>query len=483
MSASISDPGGARWPTREEAAVSRLFSPIRIGAGCDLLSRTWVPAMVPWRATADGFVTSDLTEWYRRFAEGQPGALVVEATGIRDVPSGPLLRIGEDRYVPGLRDLAAVVRSASGSQTRVFIQLIDFLRVRRRPDPVRYFAEFLDLRPAHREALARTTGLAHWQSADHSDVRQRLAQCSPSEQEQILSPRELEDLRMGARERVTDTHLPHIRDLPVILPAAFAAAAVRAKAANFDGVELHYAHAYTMASFLSPTNQRTDGYGGARDARMRLPLEVLAAVRAAVGSDFAVGCRMLGDEAIPGGGTVDDAAVFAVEFARAGFDYLSISRGGKFEDARQPQVGEAAYPYTGPSGAECMPTLRRHGDGARGYHLPLSRRIRTAVRGAGFSTPIVVAGGLQTFADAEEAIERGDADIVGAARQSLADPDWFKKMRDGRGAEIRRCTLTNYCEGLDQKHRKVTCRLWDQLPLSEGEPQLREGNRRLVAPP
>src|SRR3989449_5906364 len=87
----------ASWPTREAAGRARWFSPIRIGRQLTAAERTWVPAMVPWRATDDGFVTSEVLEWYARFAEGQPGVLVVEATGIRDIASGPLLRIGDDR--------------------------------------------------------------------------------------------------------------------------------------------------------------------------------------------------------------------------------------------------------------------------------------------------------------------------------------------------------------------------------------------------
>ncbi|MFY0531408.1 hypothetical protein [Nannocystis pusilla] len=79
---------------------------------------------------------------------------------------------------------------------------------------------------------------------------------------------------------MTDLDLPHVRDLPRVLPELFAAAAARAEAAGFDGVELHYAHAYTMASFLSRTNTRGDGYGETIAGRARLPLEVLAAVRA-----------------------------------------------------------------------------------------------------------------------------------------------------------------------------------------------------------
>src|SRR5688572_12621777 len=93
-----------RWPTSEEALASRWFSPVRVGP-IELAERTWVPAMVPWRATDDGFVTDEVIGWYERFARGQPGAIVVEATGIRDVPSGPLLRVGHDRYVPGLTRL------------------------------------------------------------------------------------------------------------------------------------------------------------------------------------------------------------------------------------------------------------------------------------------------------------------------------------------------------------------------------------------
>ena len=109
----------ARWPSREEAAAMRWFQPLDAGR-LQLRARTWVPAMVPWRATGEGEVTPAVLAWYRRFAEGRPGALVVEATGIRDVPSGPLLRIGHDRYLDGLRALVDTVREASGGETRLF---------------------------------------------------------------------------------------------------------------------------------------------------------------------------------------------------------------------------------------------------------------------------------------------------------------------------------------------------------------------------
>src|SRR5262252_4376986 len=143
----------AVWPSVAEASHSLLYQPITIGP-LTLASRTWVPAMVPWRATEDGLVTQDNLDWYRRFAKGQPAALVVEATGVRDIPSGPLLRIGHDRFLPGLKQLVQTVREASEDHTKLFIQIIDFLAVKRRPDPLKYFQRFLEITNDHRERLS-----------------------------------------------------------------------------------------------------------------------------------------------------------------------------------------------------------------------------------------------------------------------------------------------------------------------------------------
>ena len=471
-----------RWPSAEEAALSMLFQPVRVGS-VQLGSRTWVPAMVPWRATADGFVTEANLDWYRRFAKGRPGAIVVEATGVRDIPSGPLLRIGHDRFLPGLKRLVDVVREASLGETRLFIQIIDFLSVKRRPEKAKFFERFLQLQPRHRRALADATGEERWVDANDEEVRAFLVQASEEMMEKILDERELESYRFGYRERVTDTHLKHIRELPQVLPDIFAEAAVRARLAGFDGVELHYAHAYTMASFLSARNTREDGYGGPPENRVRLPLEVYRRVRERVGTDYTVGARFLADEVIAGGNRIADAAYFGVEFARAGFDFLSISKGGKFEDARQPKVGQAVYPYTGQSGYECMPTVISDETGPFGRNVPLVAEIKRAVNSAGFQTPIVAAGGITTFEQAEAILSRGEADIIGLARQSLADPDWFIKVKSGHGARVRRCTYTNYCEALDQAHKQVTCKLWDRIELEEPNvPLSTDGRRRLIPP-
>jgi len=464
-----------RIPLREEAEASRLFSPVELGP-VRLEQRTWVPAMVPWRATDDGFVTPEVIDWYARFARGRPGAIVVEATGIRDIPSGPLMRIGHDRYMEGLRKLVDAVREASEGETRLFIQLIDFLAIRRRPDRTKFFERFLEITERHRQAF---------DDADMSeaDIRTALAALNDEQLLQTLTPSEYEALQFGYRERVTDMHLEHVRSLPIVLPGLFADAAARAREAGFDGVELHYAHAYTMASFLSRTNTREDGYGGSRENRLRLPLEVYAAVRERVGQDHAVGCRYLAEECIDGGNETDDTVPFGVAFAKAGMDFISTSRGGKFDDAKQPGVGSAAYPYTGPSGYECMPQYISDERGPFGRNVDPTAAIHQAIRAAGFETPVVCAGGIHNFDMAERLLTDGVCDIIGAARQSLADPDWFRKIRLGLGDQVRTCEYSNYCEGLDQKHKIVTCQLWDKEALDEPGARLTsDGKRRLTAP-
>jgi len=472
----------ARWPSAEEAARSRLFQQVAIGP-CTARQRTWVPAMVPWRASDDGQVTGAVIDWYARLAAGRPGVLVVEATGIRDVPSGPLLRIGHDRFIPGLAALCRAVGEASAGETLLFIQVIDFLAIRRRPERSRYLSTFLAIDDGLRHRLAEHLARPALLDEPEPAVRAALQALDDAALDAVLSVRQREDLSFGHRERVTDVHLPHIRDLPAVLPGLFADAAARAEAAGFDGVELHYAHAYTMASFLSPTNTRDDRYGRTLSGRLRLPLEVAAAVRSRIGAQVALGARFLADEAIAGGGSLDDGIAVGVALASAGLDFLSLSRGGKFDDAQQPKVGWAAYPYTGPSGYQCMPTVHSDARGPFGRNAPLCAAVRAAVRAAGLSTPVVAAGGIALFDQAEALLEGGACDLVAAARQSLADPDWFRKVRLGRGDEIRRCHFTNYCEALDQQHKQVTCKLWDHQRLDDPDVRLdATSRRRLTAP-
>jgi 2,4-dienoyl-CoA reductase-like NADH-dependent reductase (Old Yellow Enzyme family) len=130
-----------------------------------------------------------------------------------------------------------------------------------------------------------------------------------------------------------------------------------------------------------------------------------------------------------------------------------------------------------------MPTVYSDARGPFGRNVPIAAALRRAIRERGLATPVVASGGIGTFELAESILRNGEADIVAAARQSLADPDWFRKIRLGRGGEVRRCEFTNYCEALDQKHKEVTCKLWDRLSLEEPGVALdRTGKRRMVAP-
>ena len=410
--------------------------------------------MVTWRGTDDGFVTEAVREIYLRYAEGGAGMIVLEATGIRDVASGPLLRLSHDRFVPGLAALRDGMRRRSDAL--VIPQIIDFLKIARRKPTRKYIQEMVA-----RGALPEST----------LEVGDAEFEANP--ERYLPEARARRDFQYGYRQTIEDLEADEIRRIP----GWFADAARRAQECGFDGVELHFAHAYTMAAFLSVTNARTDAYGGSFENRLRLPREVIAAVRAAVGARFLVGCRYLGSEDIKGedgqirGNTLDDARAIGVELARAGLDFLSISRGGKFEDARQPPVGEAAYPYTGWSGGRCIPRDRRDPPGVNTY---LATGIREAVRAAGFVVPVVTSGKIHTFEQAETILREGRADLVGMARALLADPDLPRKWRSGADADLRACVFCPYCEEEDQHHRVVTCTLWPKDP---------KDHRRRVLPP
>jgi dimethylglycine catabolism A len=459
---SRSSPGMARTTDPLPGAADRrgreslVFTPFPIGRARRVLpNRIWLPAMVTWRGTEEGFVTDSVREIYLRYAEGGAGMIVLEATGIRDVKSGPLLRLSHDRFVPGLRALVEEMHAASllahgPPRSLVVPQIIDFLKIAKRK-PTRAFME---------EMVAR--GRLPASSLELTD-----AEFEDRHEELLGGARERRDFLFGYRQEIQDLELSEIARIP----GWFAGAAQRAKQCGFDGVELHFAHAYTMASFLSVTNRRRDRYGGSFENRMRLALEVIEAVRGAVGEDFLVGCRYLGSEDILGpdgeiqGNTLEDAKRIGVELARAGLDFLSISRGGKFEDARQPRVGEAAYPYTGHSGHRCIPRDKKDPFGVNTF---LATGIREAVRSAGFTTPVVTTGKIHTFAQAEAVLREEKADLVGMARALLADPDLPRKWRAGADREVRACVFCPFCEEEDQHHRVVTCTLW---PKVAGDPR------------
>lgn len=175
---------------------------------------------------------------------------------------------------------------------------------------------------------------------------------------------------------------------------------------------------------------------------------------------------LLGDGTVTGN-TVGDAIEIALALAGAGLDFLSISRGGKFEDAKQPKVGETAYPYTGHSGHHCIPRLKQT---PFAVNVPLATQIRSAIRAAGFTIPVITAGKIVHFDQAEQILASEQADIVGMARALLADPDLPRKWLAMADAQQRVCVFCPWCEQEDQAHRVVSCTLW---PKVKGQPRAR----------
>ncbi len=259
--------------------------------------------------------------------------------------------------------------------------------------------------------------------------------------------------RSGYRQKVEDLSLDEVREIPTL----FADAASRTREAGFDAVELHFAHAYTMSSFLSRHNQRKDEYGGTLKRRLRLAEEVVEASRRAVGDDFVLGARMNGDEFTLGGNSQEQAAAIALRLAELGLDYISISAGGKFEDALQAE-GEALDPYTGYSGHRTMPPRWM----PECVNVYLAAHIRSALRENGFMTPVITAGRIPTATEAEAVLARGQADMVAICRPILCDPYWPDKYQTGRGDAVLKCTYCNYCREAEGAYEDVTCVQWKQ---------------------
>lgn len=177
----------------------------------------------------------------------------------------------------------------------------------------------------------------------------------------------------------------------------FKDAAKRVKEAGFDGVEIHSAHGYLLNQFLSPlTNKRTDEYGGDLMGRIKIHLEVIKAVREAVGEDFPVLLRLGASDYMEGGTTIEDSVIVATEFEKAGIDIIDI---------------------TGGLCRFIVPGL----DG-QGYFSSLSESIKKVV-----SIPVILTGGITDISNAEKLLSEEKADLIGVGRAMYNDSKWAEK--------------------------------------------------------
>lgn len=364
----------------------KLFETFAIHGKLKLTNRIMMPPLVTRLATEEGEITDELIDRYLLYARGGVGIIITEAVSVKKQKSGPLLRLSDDEFVPGLRRLTERVHSET--EAKIAPQLIHFLKIS----------------------------------------------------------------KSGYRQKVEDLTPDEIQEIPEL----FSRAAYRAREAGFDSVELHFAHAYTMSSFLSRHNHRSDHYGGSLKNRLRLAEEVVNATRKSVGEDCVLGARINGDEFTLGGNSLKQSRAISSRLAELGLDYISISAGGKFEDAFKHE-GKALDPYTsGYSGSRAISPASM----PEKVNVYLCSDIKKTLNENGHDIPVVTAGRIPTAHVAEGILQKGEADMIAVARPILCDPNWPKKYKEGRDGDVKRCIYCNKCRDLDAAHQKVFCFQW-----------------------
>lgn len=221
--------------------------------------------------------------------------------------------------------------------------------------------------------------------------------------------------------------LPGRKDVPRALTEAeiqelvecFAEGARRARDAGADAVEVHCAHGYLLQQFLSPlTNKRTDRYGGELRNRARFSLEVVARIREKLGRDFPVLAKLTADDKMEGGTTIEETKIFARWLQDQGVDAVVVSAGGPFSRIwiSQPMMV------------------------SRGCLVPYAAAVKSVV-----DIPVGTIGRINFPEVAEKALSEGSADFVAIGRSLLADPDFPRKVQEGRSDEIRHCVACRFC--------------------------------------
>ncbi len=206
------------------------------------------------------------------------------------------------------------------------------------------------------------------------------------------------------------------------LAEAFAAAARRAREAGFDGVQIHAAHTYLLSQFLSPFyNRREDAYGGSPEKRAAAVLEVLAAVRAAVGPDCPVLVKLNAADFLEGGLTEDDALAAARLLDEAGVDAIELSGG-----------------YVQPGPYRCARPGRLRPE-EEGYYRETARKLKPAL-----TCPLILVGGIRSLETAERLVAEGTADYIALCRPLVAEPHLVRRWQQG-DRRPSRCVSDNRC--------------------------------------
>lgn len=325
--------------------MSYIWQPLTAGS-MTLRNRLVFPPMATARASEDGSVTDNQVEYYREKSHGgYIGLIIIEHSFIaqQGKASAGQLSVAEDCQIAGLSRIAEAIHS-NGAKTMMQIN--------------------------HAGSMGKMA----------------VTGCEVVGPSAVMNPNGTELPRALTKEEIHGI----VRE--------FAQAARRVQAAGFDGVEIHSAHAYFLNQFLSPlTNHRTDEYGGTLDNRIRLHLEVIQAVRAAVGPDFTVALRLGASDYMNGGTTIEDSMYAAQRFQEAGIDILDV---------------------TGGMCRFIVPGLE-----GQGYFAPLSRELEKVV-----SIPVILTGGITEGAAMEQLLQEHAADLIGVGRAVYQDSGWAERV-------------------------------------------------------
>ncbi|MDP2948137.1 MAG: FAD-dependent oxidoreductase, partial [Chloroflexota bacterium] len=355
--------------------LQKLFEPIRIGS---LTSRNRIK--MPGVATAypdKGLVTDRMVDFYAARARGGVGLIAINTSPFHR--AGLSLRtpcIADDSYLPGLSRLARAVKEHGAS------------------------------------VVAQVSLAEEW---------------APGQEEpELVGPSDV------VVSRRPGAHKPRPLTVEEIAFTAerFGEVARRARAAGFDGVEVHAAVGRLISQFMSPhTNQRTDQYGGSLENRMRFFLDIIDGILGQVGRDYALMVRISGEDFMPEGHTLEDAKLVAGMLERAGVHSIDVTTG--WHEAPVPSA-QMSVP--------------------RGYWAYLAAGIKQAVK-------IPVVGGTRVSDPimAERLLQEGKADLIYMARPLIADPELPNKAREGRFEDIRTCIACCHCLDEIFSNRPLVC--------------------------
>ena len=339
-----------------------LFSPAKIGT-LELKNRLNMPAMGTGMQNEDGTVSDQLYHYHRVRGAGGAGMITVEIAAVHPTTAGPTgLGIYDDKFIPGLKRLADVIHQGGA---KACIQLWH----------------------AGRQTNSNVTGMP------------------------IIAPSAIQCPLCREDPKVMDKKL--IQEIV----ESYGDAARRAKEAGFDCIELHGAHGYLIAQFMSPySNTRTDEYGGSLENRARFALEIIADVRKKVGPDYPILYRLSGEEKVEGGLTIEDNKKIAPFLVEQGADCIHVSV-GVYETLR----------YT-------VPPM----DLDRGFNAWAAEEIKKVV-----NVPVMAVDRINDPYVAEDILKQGKADFIAIGRSLLTDPEWPNKVQNGQYEEMRHCIACN----------------------------------------